>query len=251
VSARSGALRRRRKPSFATRLRICWVFIVLGAGAAGYAAYLLVTLPALRVHVVEVRIDGPIVSERQVLRAANIDRARNVWLLDTAQIARRIEAIPYVDAVTVRRVPPAQLTITVTERELAACVRSGTRVVSIDGNRRILQDGCGEPDAIRVVLRNAALGPPGSFAASAALAVLLADARVLRDANIGLRALSQDRFGQLVAVDDKGIQLLFGADVDVAEKAKLVAPVLAAASPGRVIRAIDLRAPATPTVQFR
>ncbi len=251
MTAGSGALRRRRRPSLTTRLRIFWVFLVLIFAGLAYGGYVLVTLPALRVHAVQVRIDGLEVNQSQVLAAADVDRTGNLWLLNTGQIARRIEAIPYVDRATVRRVPPATLTIAVSEREPAACVRSGAREVTIDETRRILQDGCGRVHAVRIDLPQSSLGRPGSEATAPDLPAMLSDSRALRAANLDIRALEQDRFGQLVAVDRAGIRLLFGADADIADKARLVAPVLAAAGPGRAVQAVDLRAPATPTVVFR
>jgi cell division septal protein FtsQ len=251
VSAGPGALRRRRKRSFVTRLRILWVFIVVIVVAAAYGGYVLVTLPALRVQSVDVRSDGHAVTPGEVLRAANIDRSRNAWLLDTNHMRQRIEAIPYVGTATVRRIPPANIAIDVSEREPAACVRSGTRLVTVDRDRRILQGGCARASALQIVLHAGELGNPGSTANPPALGQLLADGLVLSDAGVETRSISQDPYGQLVAVDTRGIQLLFGSDADVATKAKLVAPVLGAAQPGRSIRAIDLRAPSTPTVVFR
>jgi cell division septal protein FtsQ len=251
VTARSGALRRRRKPSLAVRLRVGWVFILLILGAASYAGYVLATLPALRVHAIDVRLDGSAVSEPEVLRAAAIDRSRNVWLLDTASIERRIEAIPYVDRATIRRIPPARLVIDVTEREPAACVRRSARSVTVDERRRVLQTGCARPGAIVVALQAGALGLPGSILEAPELPALLGDARALRAAEIDVRSVAADRFGQLIATQSNGVVLLFGSDADIAQKAKLVAPVLAAARGGRTIRAIDLRAPATPTVEYK
>jgi cell division protein FtsQ len=251
VSSRSGALRRRRKPSLATRLRIAWVFIVVIVGVAAYAGYVLVTLPQLRVQAIDVQIDGIDVAERDVLDAAKIDRAANMWLLDTATIARRIESIPYVDLADVRRALPADMTIIVTEREPVACVRAATRVVTIDRSRRLLQNGCARPSAVAIDLHDATLGPLGSTATAPALATLMADSRALEEARVGIRSIHTDADGGLVAVDRHGIDLLLGSDDDLARKAQLVGPVLAAIAPGRSIKAIDLRAPATPTVEYR
>jgi cell division septal protein FtsQ len=250
VTTRSGALRRRRKPSLATRLRIFWVFIVLIVGALSYSVFAFITWPALRVHAISVDIDGLAVTKRDVLDAARIEADRNVWLLDTGKIARRIEAIPYVEAASVRRIPPADIAIAVSEREPAACVRAGSALVTIDRTRRILQTGCARPSALEISVPAAVVGAPGSMARAPDVATLLGDAQVLRDANIELRSIREDRFGQIIASDTGGIELLLGADADLAEKAKLVAPVLAAAR-GRKLRAVDLRAPATPTVEFR
>ncbi len=247
----SSALRRRRKPSLVTRLRIAWVFIAIFVGAAVYAGYVLVTLPQLRVRTVDVTIDGLAVTQREVLAAARIDRRANLWLLDTRTIAGRIEAIPYVDRVAIGRALPDRLTINVGLREPIACVQSAQRIVTVDREQRILQTGCARASAMQITLRSGNLGAPGSYANLPALATLLADGRELRAADLGVRSLGEDRFGQLVAVNERGIRLLFGTDSDLAQKVKLIAPVLAATRFGHAIRTIDVRAPATPTVEFR
>ncbi len=251
MTTRSSALRRRRKPSLVTRLRIRWVFIACAVGAVGYLGYLFVTLPAFRARTVDVRIDGLNVSQREVLAAAHLDRDANIWLLDTAAMVRRIEAIPYVGSAGVRRVPPAHLAIVVSEREPVACVTNGAHVVTIDRARRILQAGCARRDVVPLLETSAALGPPGSSAGAPAVAELLADAQTLADANIAVRSLREDRFGELVATDGSGVELEFGSDADLADKARLIHPIVAATSPKRTIRAIDVRAPTTPTVLFR
>jgi cell division protein FtsQ len=251
VSSRSAALRRRRKRSLATRLRVLWVFIVVIIGALAYTVYLFVTLPALRVGSVDVQIAGLSVSEADVLRAAEIDRAANVWLLDTTAIARRIEAIPYVDTAIVSRQPPAHVTITVTQREPVACVHSGALVVTVDARRRVLQAGCARTSALQLTLRDTPLGAPGTTASAPALNALLADGRQLRAADVAVRWLGRDAYGGLVAIDAQGIDVLFGSDADLAQKAKLVAPILAAAQSGRRVRALDLRASTTPTIEYR
>jgi cell division protein FtsQ len=227
-----------------------WVFVLAFVALAAYAGYVLVTLPALKVHAIDVTVDGLQVTERQVLDAAQIDRTSNVWLLDTAAIARRIEAIPYVDGAEIRRAFPAHLGIAVTERRPAACVSSGGRAITIDAARRILQAGCEGSSSVVIEVANLAPGAPGSSVTAANVATLLADAQTLESARVPLRSLKLDRFGGLVGIEPDGVAVLFGTDVDLAEKAKLVAPVLAAVRPGRTIRALDLRAPATPIVDF-
>ena len=80
---------------------------------------------------------------------------------------------------------------------------------------------------------------------------LLADAKILSDANLGIRSLGRDRWGGLEAVDASGVRLMFGADEDLAQKAALIGPVRAGVGRARTIRAIDLRSPGTPIVDFR
>jgi cell division protein FtsQ len=250
VSARTSALRRRRKPSLQTRLKIAWVFIVLVIASTGYAGYVIVTLPELRVHDVDVHVDGLAVSEGQILAAAQIDRRANLWLLDTSRMTRRIDAIPYVDQAEISRMPPNRLSIVVREREPAACVRSGRRVVTVDRTRRVLQVGCARRSALEIELRSGDLAEPGDVARAAQLANLLADGRVLADAGVRARSLGVDSFGQLVATDADGVRLLFGDERDLGQKARLVGPVLAAAGRRGRIAVLDLRAPLTPTASY-
>ncbi len=216
-----------------------------------YGGYVFVTLPQFKVHVVDIQVSGPVTTRAQIAAAADIDRRQNMWLLDTARIARRIETIPYVDRVEISRRMPAQIDIAVIERAPAACVRSGNDVVTIDRQRRILQTGCAQQNAVRIELARGVLGAPGTTAADPGLATLLDDGRALAAARVGLRSIAHDSYGQLVAVDSRGIRLLFGDDADLPEKAKLVGPVLASAAGGQRVQTVDLRAPATPTVQYR
>jgi hypothetical protein len=228
-----------------------WVFLLIFATAVGYAAYAFLTAPTLRARDVAVHIDGPAVSEAAVRAAAQIDPNANVWLLDPQKIAQRIATIPYAGSVHVGRLPPAQLRIDVNVRVPAACVRSARGTVTVDRSRRILQTGCAGSDTLLVDEPGAELGPPGTTAGPAALADLLADAQTLRDAALPIRSIGRDRFGELVAAEPSGLLLLLGGDEDLKQKAELVAPVLGAAPSRGTVRAVDLRAPGTPTVEFR
>lgn len=249
--ASAGAIRRS-KPSLALRLRAFWLLIAVAVAAAGYGIVTLVRLPALRVHAVHAHVvDGIAVTPAAVVAAARIDRNANAWLIDIRGATKRIEAIPYVATARITHRPPADLDITVTERVPLACVRAGGRSVTIDEGRRILQDGCARASLPRIDLGPVRVGAPGTMAGEPSLAVLLGDAKTLAGAHVGVRALAHDRFGGLVAVDVQGVELRFGSEADLAQKATLVEPVRAATRRGRAIRAIDLRSPATPTVEFR
>lgn len=243
-------LRRRKKPSLAARLRIFWVLIVVALAALGYGAYALSMLPQLRVHDITVNISGHAVTERGVLDAARIGRDANAWLLDTRAIARRIDAIPYVASARVSRRLPAHVSIFVTERSPTACVRAGSRVVTIDEAPRILQNGCAARTLPLLDARDAVLGAPGKQIDDAGIAALLRDLGTLAAAHITVRRLAHDRFGGFDAIDAAGVRIRFGTEGDLAQKAALVGPVRAAARSSRKIRAIDLRAPGTPIVEF-
>lgn len=250
MSTRPRALRRRKKPSLLARVRVFWLLIVVVLVALAYGAYTLVTLPQLRVQNVAVEIGGHAVTQRAVLDAAHIDRETNAWLLNTHAIAARIETIPYVASAHVSRRPPASVVIAVTQRVPVACVYDRTRVVTIDDAPRILQDGCAFQTLPRIDLTNVRLGAPGARVDDAGVGSLLTDVGTLAAAHIAVRSVGHDRFDGLDAVDATGVRLRFGKESDLAKKAALVGPVRAATS-GRRIAVIDLRAPGTPIVEFK
>jgi hypothetical protein len=107
------------------------------------------------------------------------------------------------------------------------------------------------PAAPRISADTAAVPAPGGTISDPDLGRLLADAKILSDANLGIRSLGRDRWGGLEAVDASGVRLMFGADEDLAQKAALIGPVRAGVGRARTIRAIDLRSPGTPIVDFR
>ena len=114
-----------------------------------------------------------------------------------------------------------------------------------------MQAGCAAPELARFDAGAARVPAPGGTVADAEIVRLLADAKTLGDASVAVRSLGRDRFGGLEAVDVTGVTLRFGEDDDLAKKAALVGPVRAGIGTKRPLRAIDLRAPGTPTVEFR
>jgi hypothetical protein len=251
---RPRAVARRRKPSVAARVRPFWILAVLVLLALVAGGVWLVNAPAFRVaHVgIDVPIGSP-VSAQDVRTAAAIAPDANVWLLRPGAIARRIEAIPYVDRASVHRgqFPAPFVEIAVTMRRGAYCVRSGEREVTLDASARVLQNGCAGATLPRLAPGTATFPPLGATVVDPAIARLLADATTLADAGLSMRALGWDRWGGLEGTDASGVQLLLGEDDDLAAKAALVGPVRAGAGSKRALRTIDLRAPRTPTVEFR
>jgi cell division septal protein FtsQ len=205
--------------------------------------------------VTRVAIDVPLaspVSRDAVRAAAGISPGTNVWLIDTPGAARRIEAIPYVGGASIRRgqFPKPFVELAITVRRPTACVRGGGRAVTIDDTTRVLQAGCATAALPRIDAGSAVLPAPGGTVAGAEVGRLLADAKTLADANLAVRRLARDRYGGLEAVDVTGVLIEFGADGDLDKKAALVEPVRKGVGK-RSIRAIDLRAPGTPIVEFR
>jgi cell division protein FtsQ len=258
TQARSNAhprtLPRRRRPSLAARVRPFWILLVIALALAVWGGVWLAQSPWFRV--VRVGIDVPLaapVSRDEVRKAAAIAPGANVWLLNTGAIARRVEAIPYVERATIHRgqFPKPFVELAVTVRRATACLRAGDDEVTIDATRRVLQTGCATPAAARIDAGSGRLPAPGGTVADPGLGRLLADAKILADANLAVRSLGRDRWGGLEAVDLTGVRLRFGDDADLKSKAALVEPVRAGIGTHRAVRAIDLRAPGTPIVEYR
>jgi cell division septal protein FtsQ len=254
ATPRARTLHRRRKPSLAARVRPFWILGALAAVLLVWGGVWLAQSPWFRVARIgiDVPLGSPVPRER-VRAAAAVPPGANVWLLNPWAMAHRIEAIPYVDVATIHRgqFPQPFVEIGVTMRRPSACLRGSGRAVTIDATARVLQAGCAIDGAVLVDVGPAKLAEPGSPVTDPEVARLLADAKVLSDASLVLRSLRRDRWGGLEAVDVAGVTLRFGEDDDLAKKAALIGPVRAGVGSKRPIRAIDVRAPATPTVEFR
>jgi len=243
--------RRRTKPSIAVRVRTFWVIAVLVACLGIALGVAFVNAPQLRVRSVAADVPpGTPVTQSAVLAAAAIDANANLWLLDTGAIRRRIEAIPYVATAAVhrRQFPQSAVQLTVTLRQPTGCVSMPGGAVTIDATERVLQTGCASAALPLVDAGAAVAAAPGSTLTEPDLNRLLADARTI-GAQIPVRIVRRDSFGGLQAVDAQGVLLEFGADADLLAKLALVEPIRHSAG-GRRLRAIDLRAPGTPVVEF-
>ena len=252
--ARQRTLPRRRKLSLAARIKPFWIFAIFLVAAIGWGGAWLAQSPWFRVE--RVGIDVPLaspVTRDQVRRAAAIVPDANVWLLNPVAMTKRIEAIPYVDRATVHRgqFPQPFVELAVTVRRPTACLRAGGRDVTIDATSRVLQTGCAGTAVARIDAGRAKVPAPGGTIADPDIARLLGDVKTLADASLAVRSVGRDRWGGLEAVDITGVTLRFGDDGDLKKKADLVAPVRAGIGTKRTVRAIDLRAPATPTVEYR
>jgi POTRA domain-containing FtsQ-type protein len=248
--ARAKTLSRRTKPSLFGRVRTFWVFAVLVACAATGLGVAIANAPQLRVRSVVAGVPAGPVTKRAVLAAAQIDAGANLWLLNTGAISRRIAAIPYVATAEVHRAqfPYPAVALEVTLRQPTGCVRASSGTVTIDATTRVLQTGC-----VSALLPLVDVGPGPAVAPGATLTApdidrLLADAKTVGE-HIPVRVVRRDGFGGLEAVDSHGVLLKFGSDADLPAKLALVEPIRRSAA-GRPLRVIDLRAPATPVIEF-
>jgi cell division septal protein FtsQ len=233
-------------------MRRFWVLGLLFGCALAAGGWTLATLPVFRLH--ELAVTGNArVTRDEIVARADVDPTENIWLLQPREIERRIEAIPYVRSVHVHRRPPGRMWIEIAERRPAACVRDGAgHEFLVDEDLRVLEEECTPEVGLTYDLRGSLNGAgPGTFVHDPELVALAADARSLSPGD-RYRDFSHDGFGQLQATMQNGIEVRFGDDDDLDQKQRLIAPILAELGPRTAtVRAVDLRAPSTPVVQFR
>ena len=243
---------RRRKRSLVDRARTYWIVFAVTGIVVVLGTWRLATLPAFHVH--DLTVTGLAhVAKSDVIARAAIDPSVNIWLQDRGAIERRIAAIPYVAIAHIHRRPLANVWIEIDERRPEACVRDtvGTDV-TIDRDLRILETGCARGMSLTYDLRGQLSTTPGTFSHDDELARLQKDARLLGAAGDRFADLKHDRFGALEATLHDGITVRFGDEADLGTKQRLIGPILAQlGARSTKVRAVDLRAPATPVVEYR
>ena len=244
--------KRRSKPSVAARLRRYWLLGLVAFAVIATAGWRLATTPAFRAKT-PVVYGVSHVSRQEVLAAAAIDPHANIWLMNRAAVQRRIEAIPYVLRARVHRAFPGRIGIEVAERAEDGCVRDAAgETYVVDAALRVLDIGCARKPRVTYVVRGILAADPGTFLNDPELLRLQSDARALAASGDRYHAFVHDTFGDLVATMRGGIDVRFGDDGDLERKRQLIGPILAQLGPRATdVRAVDLRAPATPVVEYR
>jgi len=243
--------RRRSQRPLAALLRAYWLLGVVLVGILVWAAWTTAALPVF--HLRSLAITGlNHVSKDEVLQRASIDPHANVWLLDRSAMRQRIETIPYVDTARIHVRLPANVWIEIVERIPQACVRDGAgHTLAVDDELRVLEDACVQLP-VTYVLPAVLPARPGTFLRDAGLVTLAADARAIDGGTDRYRTFAFDTYGELEATLQDGIVVRFGDDGDLDRKEQLVEPILAELGPrAGNVRTVDLRAPATPVVEYR
>ncbi len=237
----------RRKRSAADRLRPFWILLVLFLAVGILGSYYVITWPGFRARHIIVFGNHRVPSKEIVKRAAFNGRV-NIWLQNMGAAAGRIGAIADIGQVTIERTFPAGVTIVVRERIPFAQIRSGSLSVVSDRDLRVLKVN-GAAGLPQFIVR---IGLPvvGQSIKDGRVVRLRDDYERLVDAHVVVVALRYDRFGDLIAVTPRHVQILLGDDEDLARKVALIGPILSQTA-GKKIAAIDLRAPRTPVVVYR
>jgi cell division protein FtsQ len=188
------------------------------------------------------------VSAADVARLGRLGPSTNVLWLSTEMVARRIEADPWVQSVTVSRQLPSTLSVIVTERAPVAALSGSPLLVSGDGTILALP-GTGT-DLPKIVVPVDGLSPGSRIAAAATPALLVA--RTLPAGLIGLvRTIGSDPTTGLTLELRGGIRAFYGDASEAAAKAAAVQAVLAWAQAHGVRAAtVDVRAPGAPALRL-
>ena len=236
--------------SVAARMRPFWLPIALAVLIVSAAAGFSLTWSGFGARNVVVT-GNRIVSRDEILAHARVATNVNMWLQNTAAMAGRVEAIPYVESAAVFRLPPATMIVHVRERKPFAVVDAGGDAVLVDRNMRVLAPSTGDPPLPRFVLPQQPLAP-GEFLHGAKALALRDDYDALIAAHVVALQLEYDRYDGLVATVRGGVRLLLGSDADLSEKLPLVDPILSqVVRKQRRVAAVDLRAPRTPVIVFK
>ena len=248
VRHRSAQATRTRK-SVAARVRPFSIPIVLVVIGLAVAAYYGAQWPGFHPRHIVVR-GTMVVSKDEVLQRAALAPDRNIWLQNTGAAAARIASLPYVNAVQIRRRLPAEVTILIQERKPFAIVEDDGARVLVDDHLHVLDVNPLQTNLplLHGKIANASVGMQLT---SPQLMQLARDCKALLHASVPVAYLNLDRLGNLNARLSSGVLVEFGDDADIAQKARIVNPVLSQVPQiGRKVRALDLRAAKTPVVVF-
>jgi cell division protein FtsQ len=192
--------------------------------------------------VTDVEVDGATAETLPAVRAAaQVAPGASLLWLDTADLDARVQTIPRVATVDVRRSVPHTVTVTVTEREPVAAMPLGSGVALVDGTgfayRTMPAPAPGIP---RLVLAPGITASPSDPTTMAAVRVLEALPPDLRGKITELRATSPYDVSFSLGADRT---VRWGADADDARKAAVLGPLLT--RPGSVY---DVSTPDLPVV---
>jgi cell division protein FtsQ len=124
------------RKSWNTYARVAvWLAVAAGCAWAGYASghFLRTARQTALIHPDQVSLGGNhYVSRADVLRVFAADRGKSVLRIPLDQRRKQIEAIPWVEHATVRRIMPNRVAVEVSERTPVAFLREGSDMGLVD-----------------------------------------------------------------------------------------------------------------------
>jgi cell division septal protein FtsQ len=256
--------RRRTAPAPAARVATGrgWIWAVVQICVLGgeiFALLLLLAQPAFRPRHVEVSGTNHLTAS-QVTGALNLQADRSIFLLSQTDLAKRLQALPWVRSASVSVALPDRVSVMVTEWTPSAVLQVGETTYYLNDLGEVL-DPAAEAGSLTVINRPG-FGPAkdGQHALGSELLPMLVQLRAGFPAafKISLMSFQLDRREVLTAQTDRGWTIIFGQMLTSEDRASLE-PKLAAlrALSSRIdllsatIQYINLENPRTPAVQIR
>jgi cell division septal protein FtsQ len=239
-----------------------WIWALLQIVVLGgeiFALLFLLAQPAFHPRHVEV-LGTKHLTAAEVTGALNLPNDRNIFLLSQAELANRLQALPWVRTSTVSLALPDRVSVRVTEWTPSAVLQVGETTYYLNDLGEVL-DPAAEAGGLTVISRPG-FGPArdGQQAVGSELLPMLVQLRAgfTPAFKIAVTAFQLDRREVLTAQTDRGWTIIFGQMLTGEDRASLE-PKLAAlrALSSRIdlasapIQYINLENPRAPAVQMR
>jgi cell division septal protein FtsQ len=269
--AEGAVARRRRHSQMLATLKRLFIYALASAAVAA-VAFVVVKIamdPAFQLGSVSVA-GAARTSEEDVLRAAALPAGRNIWFLDTASAAARMESLPWVRSASIERQWPNVVTIAIAERVAAARVLllpdAGPKGPSphgpapqyalVDAELRVLAvEQTDERDAALPLLSvqpvPLRLDSPGSDVRTPELAQALDAAQRLIRLGVRISEVESRPATGIGFTTASRLRVLFGTTDDMERKVALLAAISKRIVRPDEVAYVDLRSAAAPTVEYR
>jgi cell division septal protein FtsQ len=247
------------KPAASTRGWLWAVVQIAVLGAEIFAVLFLLAQPGFRAQHVAI-IGTRQLSVAQVTRALDLPADRNIFFLNEAELAQRLQALPWVRTARVSLALPDRVSVKVTEWTPSAVLQVGEATYYLNDLGEVL-DPAVEAGSLPVVNRpDFGTVHDGQGAVASELLPMLLQLRsgFAPAFRISIMSFQLDRQEVLTAQTDRGWRIIFGQMVTADDRATLE-PKLAAlrALSSRIdlasapIQYINLENPGAPAVQMR
>jgi cell division septal protein FtsQ len=239
-----------------------WIWAAVQIAVLGcevFALLFLLAQPAFRARHVAV-LGTHHLTAAQVTGALNLPADRSIFLLNQTDLARHVQALPWVRSASVSLALPDRVSVRVTEWTPSAVLQVGETTYYLNDLGEVL-DPAAEAGSLTVINRPG-FGPAseGQHALGGELLPMLVQLRAGFPAafKVSVTSFQLDNREVLTAQTDRGWTIIFGQMVTADDRASLE-PKLAAlrALSGRVdlisgpIQYINLENPRAPAVQMR
>jgi cell division protein FtsQ len=228
--------------------RLRRLVIFSGLVLLGLVAFLVIRSPFLDVDNIAVR-GASRTGAGAVRDAAGIDGSTAMLDVDAGAVARRVEALPWVDNAVVERHFPGDVTIEITERTAAAVVTGKGSRALVDATGRVLERVDASPAALLTVAGRGELPAPGAVVSDAVRPALAVALRVAHELGASVRGVRVDHGELQLVLAGDGVARL-GDDAMLGAKLAAVRAMLVQVDHA-CLAAIDVRVPTSPVLTRR